>query len=156
MLRPTLHNFRYGLAIRKTVLRKLFIMPFLMLVVAAPTLAKSRDVYPVSCEDLWAAVKHTLESPRDYGVVSMSDVEQKASFTIIGNLTLYTDKIALPAKDGGCAMKATFLQEGPDDSDWRQFHHRLDRSLARLQAAKLKPAVTSPGQEQYGRSWAPQ
>jgi len=62
VLRPTLHNFRYGLAIRKTVLRKLFIMPFLMLVVAAPALAKSRDVYPVSCDDLWAAVKHTLEA----------------------------------------------------------------------------------------------
>ena len=128
-------------------MRKLFIVAFLMLVVTAPALAKSRDVYPVSCDDLWGAVKHTLESPRDYGIVSMSDVGQKASFTIIGNLTLYTDRVALMAKDGGCAMKATFLQEGADDSDWRQFHHRLERSLARLQAAKPKPAVTSPGQE---------
>jgi len=128
-------------------LRKLFIMPFLMLVVAAPALAKTRDVYPVSCADLWAAAKGSLASPRDYGILSMNEVEQKASFTIIGSLTLYTDKIALTAKDGGCAMKATFLQEGPDNSDWRQFHHRLERSLAKLEAAKSKAAVTSTGQE---------
>jgi hypothetical protein len=57
------------------------------------------------------------------------------------------DKIALMAKDGGCAMKATFILEGPDDSDWRQFHHRLERSLAKVQAAKPKPAATSTGQE---------
>jgi hypothetical protein len=126
---------------------KFLITSFFMLVVAAPALAKSRDVYPVSCDDLWAAVKSTLENPRDYGIVSMNEVEQKASSTIIGSLTVYTDKIALTAKDGGCAMKATFIQEGPDDSDWLQFHHRLERSLAKLQAAKAKPAVTSPGQE---------
>ncbi len=126
---------------------KSLITSFLMLIIAAPSLAKSRDVYPVSCDDLWTAVKASLASPRDYGILSMNEVEQKASFTIIGSLTVYTDKVALTAKDGGCAMKATFIQEGPDDSDWRQFHHRLERSLAKLQAAKPKPAVTSAGQE---------
>jgi hypothetical protein len=88
-----------------------------------------------------------LSEARDYGILSMNDVEHKASFTIIGSLTVYTDRIALMPKDGGCAMKATFIQEGPDDSDWRQFHHRLERSLAKLQAAKPKPASTSTGQE---------
>jgi hypothetical protein len=126
---------------------RFLIASFFMLVVTVPSLAKSRDVYPLSCADLWAAVKDSLESPRDYAILSMNDVQQKTSFTIIGSLTLYTDKIALTAKDGGCAMKATFLQEGPDDSDWRQFLHRLERSLAKLQAAKPKPAATSTGQE---------
>jgi hypothetical protein len=126
---------------------KFLITSFLMLVVAAPALAKSSDVYPVSCADLWAAVKDTLHSQRDYGILSMNEVEQKASFTIVGSLTVYTDRIALMPKDGGCAMKATFIQEGPDDSDWLQFHHRLERSLTKLQAAKPKPASTSQGEE---------
>lgn len=126
---------------------KSLITSFLMLVVAAPALAKSSDVYPVSCADLWAAVKDTLQRPRDYGILSMNEVEQKASFAIVGSLTVYTDRIALTARDGGCSMKATFIQEGPDDSDWRQFHHHLERSLAKLQAAKPKLASTSPGEE---------
>jgi hypothetical protein len=117
------------------------------LVVAVPALAKSRDVYPVSCDDLWAAVKDSLQSPRDYAILSMNEVEQKASFTIIGNLVVFTQRVALTARDGGCAMKAAFIQIGPDDSDWRQFHHRLERSLAKQQAAKPKTAVISTGQE---------
>ena len=128
-------------------MRKFLITSFLMLVFVAPALAKSRDVYPVSCADLWAAVKDSLHNPHDYGILSMNEAEQKVSFTIIGSLTVYTDRIALTAKDGGCAMKATFIQEGPDDSDWLQFHHRLERSLAKLQASKPKSPGTSTGQE---------
>jgi hypothetical protein len=125
---------------------KLLFTSFFMLVVAAPAMGKSKDVYPVPCTDLWAAVTDPLNNPRDYAIISMNDVEQKVSFVVIGNLTVYTDKIALITKDGGCAMKETFLQVGSDNSDWRQFHHRLDRSLARLQAAKPKPATTTTGQ----------
>jgi hypothetical protein len=67
------------------------------------------------------------------------------SFVVVGNLTVYTDKIALIAKDGGCAMKESFLEVGSDNSDWRRFHHRLERSLAKLQAAKPKAATTAVG-----------
>ncbi len=117
-----------------------------MLVVAAPALAKPNDVYPVSCNDLWAAVKDTLDNPRNYGVISMDDAGQRASFVVVGNLTQYADKVALAAKDGGCAMKATILEVGSDNGDWRLFHHRLTQSLAKLQAAKPKPAATVTGQ----------
>ena len=125
---------------------KLLITSFFMLVVAAPALGKSKDVYPLSCDDLWAGAKDALNNPRDYAIISISDVDQKASFVVVGNLTVYTDKIALISKDGGCAMKETFLQVGSDNSDWRLFHHRLDRSLLKLQAAKPKTATTTTGQ----------
>ena len=77
----------------------------------------------------------------------MNDVEQRASFTVIGNLTAYTDRVALTATDGGCAMKAAILEVGASNSDWLQFHHRLKQSLAKLQAAKRNPAVTTTGQQ---------
>jgi hypothetical protein len=127
-------------------MRKFLITSFFLLVVTAPALAKPRDVYPVSCNDLWAAVKDTLDNPRNYGIVSMNDVDQKASFVVVGNLTAYTDKVALTAAGGGCTMNATILEVGPADSDWMQFHHRLAKSLAKLQAAKPKPAASPTGQ----------
>ncbi len=117
-----------------------------MLVVAAPALAKPTDVYPVSCNDLWAAVMDTLDNPRNYGVVSMDNVGHRASFVVVGDLTQYTEKVALTATDGGCAMKATILEIGPDNVDWRQFHHRLAKSLAAVEAAKPKPAEKPAGQ----------
>jgi len=125
---------------------KFLIASFFLLVVTAPALAKSRDVYPVSCGDLWAAVHDTLDNPHNYVILSMNDVERRASFTVVGNLTAYTDKLALTATEGGCTMKATILQVGAADSDWRQFHHRLGRSLAKVQAAKPKPAAAAMGQ----------
>ena len=125
---------------------KFLITSFFMLIVTASALAKPKEVYLVSCDDLWAAVKDTLNDRSNYGISSVNDVEQNASFVVIGDLVVYTDKVALTAKDGGCAMKTTILEDGPDNPDWRQFHHRVARSLAKLQAAKAKPAVTTTGQ----------
>jgi hypothetical protein len=118
---------------------KFFIASFFLVVVAAPALAKPTDVYPVSCDVLWAAVKDTLNNPSNYAILSESDSEQRAAFIVVGNLTTYTDRVALVAKDGSCAMKATILEVGSDNPDWRQFHHRLAKSLLKLQAAKPKP-----------------
>jgi hypothetical protein len=125
---------------------KFLITSFFLLVVAAPALAKPQDAYPVSCTDLWPAVKDTLNNPHNYGIISMSDAALRASFVVVGNLTQYTDKLTLVTKDGGCAVNAAFLEVGSDNGDWRQFHHRLSQSLAKLQAAKSKPAVKVEGQ----------
>jgi hypothetical protein len=119
---------------------------FLILIVAGPAFAKPKDVYPVSCADLWVAVKDTLDNPGNYGIMSISDSTQQASFIVVGNLTQYTDRIALTAKDGGCAMKESFLEVGSDNGDLRQFNHRVEKSLAKVQAAKPKQAPTAAGQ----------
>jgi hypothetical protein len=124
---------------------KFLLTSFLILVVAAPALAKRPDVYPVSCNDLWAAVHDTLDNPRNYGVVSMDDFGQRARFVVIGARGNYTQTVKLKAKDGGCAANATIIELGPHNMDWRQFQHRLAHSLARLQAAKPKPAAASIG-----------
>jgi hypothetical protein len=124
---------------------KSLITSFILLLVAVPALAQQRDVYPVSCGDVWAAVHDTLDNPHNYGILSMNDLAQKASFVVVGALTPYTDRIALTAKGGGCQVTEAFLENGPDDSDYLQFHHRLARSLKRLQAAKAKPAAAAEG-----------
>ena len=122
------------------------ILSFLLLVAVTQALAKPKDIYPVPCNDLWAAVKDTLENPSNYAIIAMSDGLKKTSFFVIGDLVTYTDRVALSDKDGGCAMKADFLEQGSDNPDFRQFRHRVDRSLAKLQAAKPKLAATGTAQ----------
>jgi hypothetical protein len=131
-------------------MRKFLIASFLVLVFAVPALAKPIDVYPVSCNDLWAAVKDTLGNQSNYGIVSTDDYRQRASFVVVGERPQYTEKVELTAKDGSCWAKAIVVQDGVGDGDWRQFHHRLAQSLTRLQAAKPKQPATTAGQPQDG------
>jgi len=87
-----------------------------------------------------------MANPHNYGILSMNDLDHRASFIVIGNLNPYTDRVALTAKDAGCTIKTTILEVGADNSDWRQFHHRLAQALVKLQAAKAKPAAAAKGQ----------
>jgi len=128
-------------------MRKFLIPTFLLLVFAVPALAKSVDVYPVSCDDLWAAVKDTLANTNNYGVAWMDDLNKRASFVVIGDLTQYTERVALVPQEGGCWAKARVLEVGPADDEWRQFQHRIAKSLAKLQAAKPKAPAPVPAPE---------
>ena len=119
---------------------------FFALFFTIPALAKPKDFYPVFCDDLWPALKDTLGDENNYGIVSEDEYRQKALFVIVGALAHYTQKVTLTAKNGGCWANATIFELGPDNSDWRQFQHRLALSLVKLQAAKPKPATTATGQ----------
>ena len=144
--KQALDEFGRGVAAWRTNMLKSFVPSFLILIVSVPALARSKDVYPVSCAELWVAVKDTLNNPSNYGIMSMSDSGQQAAFVVVGNLTQYTDKVALIAKDGGCAIKASIVEVGSDNGDLRQFTHRVEKSLAKVQAAKPKPPAAVTGQ----------
>jgi hypothetical protein len=122
----------------------------LLLVFCVPTYAKSKSldpvkgVYPVSCDDLWAAVKDTLGNKSNYALSSVNDLELHASFIVVGDLILYTDRVTLFPKEGGCTIKAEIGEVGAENTNWREFHKRLGKSLARLQAAKATGAPKSP------------
>ena len=127
-----------------------FLVPLLfVLVFTAPALAKSADVYPVPCKDLWEAVKDVLGNEHNYGIISEDDETQRAMFVVVGALVHYTQKVILRTKDSGCIADATVLEVGPDNSDWRQFQHRLAQSLAKLQAARAKPPAIVIGKPQF-------
>lgn len=126
---------------------KFLITSFFMLVSVAPALATPVYVYPVSCGDLWPAVHDTLGNQDNYGILSMDDLRLKANFIVVGARGHYTQKVELKARNGGCAADADIIELGPDNADWRQFQHRLRKSLAKLQAAKLKLEVTATGQQ---------
>lgn len=130
---------------------KTFLVALLLLVFSVSTFAKSKSldpvkgVYPVSCDDLWLAVKNTLGDKGNYALASVNDLELHASFTVVGDLIVYTDRVTLYPKEGGCTIKEDFGEVGAENTNWRAFHKRLGHSLAGLQAAKSAGAPKSPG-----------
>lgn len=105
----------------------------------------NKGVYPVSCDDLWAAVKDTIKNRDNYGLSSLNDLDLKASFIVIGDPFLYTDRVGLLEKNGGCEMKTDIGDIGAENTNYRQFRTRVQRSLGRLQEAKTKGSSQLPG-----------
>lgn len=130
---------------------KTVVAALVLLVFSIPTFAKSKSVdpvkgiYPISCDDLWIAVKATLGNKSNYALASVNDLELHASFTVVGDLILYTDRVTLYPKEGGCTIKAEISEVGAENVNWRAFHKRLGQSLTKLQAAKSTDAPKSPG-----------
>lgn len=112
-------------------------------------MAKSKDTYPVSCDDLWAAVKDTLANPGNYGVLAMDDAAQTAMFNITGATRVRINSVDLAAKDGGCELKVTTKDSGFGNEDEGAFRKRVAKSLQKIQAARPaapgKPAGAAPG-----------
>ncbi len=119
----------------------------LLVFFSVPVFAKPHDLYPVSCDVLWAAVKDTLGNQNDFSVIAVDETGQKASFVVVGETTPYRDMVALVARDNQCAMKLTMLQVGPDNSDERVFRKRLGKSLVKVQAATPAKPTRALGQE---------
>ncbi|HUH64537.1 MAG TPA: hypothetical protein VLZ50_16135 [Terracidiphilus sp.] len=128
-------------------MRKIWIVMCIVFFLSIPAFAKSRDVYPVSCNLLWTAIEDVLGNPGNYRILAINEAEQKTSFLVVGNLTAYTDTVALTERGDGCAMTLKISQVGPDDSDERGFRKRLAKSLARLQAGKAAQPTPAPGYE---------
>ena len=140
-------GFQFRLASRRSAVLKFLITALIVLAFAAPAQAKPGGFYPVSCDNLWAAVKDTLDNPSNYAVQSMDDTGQRASFVIIGSTSHFTQKVALSVEGGGCLANATIYEIGPDNTEWRLFQHRLAKSVAKLQAAKPKAEAAATGQQ---------
>ena len=124
---------------------KFLITTLFGLVLAAPALAKPAGLYPVTCDNLWAAVKDMLNNPSNYAVLSMDDAGHRASFAIVGSMSHYTQRVALSVEDGGCLANVIIYEIGPDNDEWRLFHHRLAKSVAKLHAAKPKAESAATG-----------
>jgi len=111
-----------------------------------PAFAKPHDIFPVSCDALWTAVKDVLGNTRDYSVLGISDSQHAASFVVIGELTSYKDRVALTARGSGCAMNLNISQVGPENSDEAGFRKRLNKALAKLQSSQPAKPAAPPGQ----------
>ena len=125
---------------------------FVILLLAVPSHAKTKElhsvkgIYPVSCDDLWSAVKETLRNHDNYGLGSLNDLDLRASFVVIGDLWVQTNRVALIEKGNGCEMKADVADIGAENTNYRQFRGRVQRALARMLSAKERTPPEPGGQ----------
>lgn len=123
------------------MIRKLLTV-LLLLLPAVPALARSNpDYYPIPCDVLWTAVMSTLNNPSNYSVIVSDDLNRRASFVVIGDLTVYRDVVTLKSQDKGCIARLNITQVGSDNSNERSFRGRLKRTLARMQRPKPPLAI---------------
>jgi len=116
---------------------RLMVMTLLLLLPAFPASGKVRnDAYPISCSQLWNAVKMTLGNPEDYNVVASDDSEMTASYTVVGAQRVRVNSVALNPQGTGCQMKVQSPDAGYMVDDEGLFRKRVAHSLAKLQVAK--------------------
>src|ERR1700733_4065179 len=66
---------------------KLVVVTLMSVAVAVPTFGKThKDVFSVSCGELWPAVKDTLRNSGKYGIIGIDNAEMTASYNIGGSL----------------------------------------------------------------------
>lgn len=112
------------------------VVTLLLFLLAVPAFGKGHnDIYPVSCADLWNAVKDTLGNARNYTIMVMDDDQMTASYFITGALQQRVNSVALNQQDAGCELQVQ-ANSGYGNDDARQFKNRVGHSLAKLQAGK--------------------
>ena len=122
----------------------------LLLTFAVPTFASThKDVFNVSCNELWRAVKDTLRNSGKYGIIGIDDSEMTASYNMGGNLMAKrTNSAVLNSKDNGasCELQIQTAYSGLGTNDAGDFKKRVDESLAKLKSEPLPSPTTAPGQ----------
>lgn len=128
---------------------KRFITAALLLAFAMPTFASThKDMYNVSCNELWRALKDTLRNSGKYGIISIDDAEMTASYNIGGNLTgKRINSAVLNSKDDGksCEMEVQTAFSGYFNNDAGDLKSRVDASLAKLKDVPLPSPAASSG-----------
>jgi len=134
---------------------KFVIVAFMSLALALPAFGKTyKSTYPVTCGEVWGAVKDTLSNPENYSVVESDDTQMKASYnvkhaahvTITGAALQRTNHVTLVSKGTGCEMQVVSNYSGFEHDDKGDFKKRVDESLAKPKEPKpaepAKPADT--------------
>jgi hypothetical protein len=128
-------------------MKRFLIAALMIFMVAGPSYAKThREVYSISCNTLWPAVKDTLRNSGKYGILSIDNEDMTASFNIGGTLAAKrTNSVMLNSKgDSSCEMQIQTAFSGLTNNDEGDFKKRVDESLEKL---KSNPPAT-PASEQ--------
>jgi hypothetical protein len=117
------------------------VLLLLLLSLTAPGFASThRDVYNVSCNELWRALKDTLRNSGKYGIIAIDNTELTASYNMGGNLMAKrVNSAVLNSKDDGasCELQVQTAYSGAFTNDADDLKKRVEDSLAKLKNAPL-------------------
>ena len=120
---------------------KRVVVSILLALTAIPALASThKDVFNVSCNELWRAVKDTLRNSGKYGIIGIDDHEMTASYNLGGNLTgKRTNSVVLNSQDNGvsCELQVQTAYSGLVNNDAGDFKKRVEESLTKLKGQPL-------------------
>jgi hypothetical protein len=129
---------------------KRIVLLVLLFSFAVPAFASThKDVFNVSCNELWRALKDTLRNSGKYGIIAIDNTEMTASYNIGGNLTgKRVNSAVLNSKDNGasCELQVQTAYTGLVNNDAGDFKKRVDESLAKLKNEPLTSPTTAPEQ----------
>jgi len=130
------------------------VVALLSLVLAAPVFCKtSKNTYPVSCSEMWGAVKDVLSVAENYEVQDSNDalmtatykVKHAAHVTVSGAVLQRANHVALVSKGTECEMQVKSNYSGFEHDDSGDFRKRVEESFAKLKGSKpaepAKPEV---------------
>ena len=121
------------------------VVALISLIFVVPSFGNThKDTYPVPCSELWAAVRDTLKSSGNYGIIASDDNAMTASYTVGYSARRGMNSVALHPQGTGCEMQVDSAYRGLMHDDAGDFKKRVDESLAKLKAAQpsepAKPA----------------
>lgn len=123
-------------------------MVTLWLAFVVPLYGKTyKSTYPISCSELWPAVKVVLADTEHYEVKASDDGKMHADYeakhaahvTVTGAILQRTNHVTLVPKGTGCEMEVVSNFSGWEHDDRGDFKKRVDDAL-------VKPAATKPAE----------
>lgn len=129
---------------------KKMVLVILLLTLAAPAFASThKDMFNVSCDELWRALKDTLRNSGKYGIIAIDNAEMTASYNMGGNLgAKRINSAVLNSKDNGnsCEMQVQTAYSGAFSNDAGDFKKRVEASLDKLKSEPLPNPTAPPDQ----------
>ena len=109
-----------------------------LLCVALPACGKTHhDKFTVPCSQLWPAVRDALDDALHYAAFRINDTSMSASYIPQGEpgTKRRVNSVVLKADAGGCEMQVDSHFRGLLTHDVRDFHTRVEASLAKLKTS---------------------
>lgn len=130
-------------------MKRIVIAVLLLFTFVVPVLGKThKEVYNVSCNTLWPAVKDVLRNSGKYGIIGIDSTEMTASYNIGGSLGgKRINSLVLNTQGSNCEMQVQTAFSGLAHDDAGDFKKRVDEALAKQKTTDAAAApATQPAQ----------